>query len=190
GGGAATVVPLHGDFDATVDFEVAHPAQGTTLELAAIGIDAGYHNIDNSNLGSRTVNLTFDVHGAPPYASSERDQNDGFRCGWNNAYNLTQIAPDWEARSVNMYNKYTRDVGDGSPANPTGSLRLVRHGPLFAGYYRDAHNREWVGSGAMLVASMPDDCYLRLALKHWKKASAPVPPANHIVFSNFKVRQW
>ncbi len=187
GGAAANVVPIHGDFDATVDFHVASPAQATTFELAAIGIDPGYHHVDPSDLNTKNVNLTFDVHGAPPYASSERDQNDGFRCGWNNSFNLTKVADDWEARSVNMYNKYSRDVGDGGADNLHGSLRLIRCGPVFNSYYKDKHNRAWVGSGSMLVQSMPTDCFLRLALKHWGKAGAP--PPNKVVFTNFLLRQ-
>jgi len=189
GAAAATIVPLFGDFDATVDFHVSNPAQATTFELAAIGIDPGYWNIDNQKITTRNANLTFDVHGAPPYASSERDQNDGFRSGWNNAYNLTQVAPDWESRSVNMYNKYTRDVGDGGTENLKGSLRLVRSGAVFCSYYKDKHNRAWVGSGAMLVQSMPEDCFIRLALKHWDKVEGKKPPANEVTFKNFVVRQ-
>ena len=187
GGAAATVIPIHGDFDVSVDFHVASPAQATTFELAAIGIDPGYHTVDMKDVTTRNANLTFDVHGAPPYASSERDQNDGFRSGWNNSYNLTQVSEDWESRSVNMYNKYTRDVGDGSADNLFGSLRLTRSGSVFNSYYKDKYNATWVGSGSMLVQSMPSDCFIRLALKHWGKAGKP--PPNKVVFTNFLLRQ-
>jgi len=78
GAAAFTAFSIHGGFDARMSFEVANPNQGTTFELAALHIDAGYQQ----------PNLTFDVHGAPPYASSERDEDDGFRIGWNNGPGL------------------------------------------------------------------------------------------------------
>lgn len=195
GGAAICLLPVHGDFDVEVSFHVANPHQATTFELAAIGIDPGYRHIENDNLNTRTVNLTFDVHGAPPYASSERDQNDGFRCGWNNSFNFAKFGdsrsprPDkeWLAASSNMYNKYGRDVGDGSAENLTGKLRLIRTGSLFNTYYCDAHNSEWVCSGTMLVQSLPKDAFLRLAAKHWHKIH-PAPP-NTVKFWDFKIHQ-
>ncbi len=195
GGAAIALLPFHGDFDATVQFRVEHPHQATTFEIAAIAIDPGYAHLDNTDLDSRKVNLTFDVHGAPPYASSERDQNDGFRCGWNNSYNLTKFGDqeterkdaEWIPASSNMYNKYSRDVGDGSTENLEGYLRLVRTGAVFNSYYRDKHNSEWVCSGSMLVQSMPQDIYIRLAAKHWHKVHPA--PGNTIRFKNFVVWQ-
>jgi hypothetical protein len=189
GGAAVCKLPIHRRFDAQVEFHVENPYQGTTFEMAAIGIDPGYYHIDNSDLGSRSVNLTFDVHGAPPYASSERDENDGFRCGWNNGFNLTRIDSAWAADSVNMYNKYGRDVGDGSPESKRGELRLIRNGAVFASYYRDRHNRAWINSGAMLVQNLNDDVFIRLAAKHWKKQN-PAPPGNHIIFYHFRLYQY
>jgi hypothetical protein len=196
GGAAIALLPIYGDFDATVSFRVECPHQATTFELAAIAIDPGYHHPGNTDLNTRNVNLTFDVHGAPPYASSERDQNDGFRCGWNNSYNLTKFGDnkaaskdaDWVASSSNMYNKYGRDVGDGSTGNLDGHLRLVRSGTIFNTYYRDKHNSEWVCSGSMLVQSMPQDVYIRLAAKHWHKIHPA--PGNTVRFRNFAVRQY
>ena len=189
GAAAINIVPIHGDFDATVKFKVENPHQATTFELAAIGIDPGYNSYENNTiLTSKTVNLTFDVHGSPPYASSERDQNDAFRCGWNNSFNATRIHGDWQADSFNSYNKYGRGVGDGSADNPEGYLRLVRTGSIFNSYYRDKHNREWVGSGSMLVQNMPEDCFLRLALKHWTK-KLPAPQ-NQVRFSGFRIYQY
>ncbi|SMF19787.1 hypothetical protein SAMN02745866_01218 [Alteromonadaceae bacterium Bs31] len=187
GGAAICLLPVHGDFDVQVSFHVANPHQATTFELAAIGIDPGYPHLENSDLNTRTANLTFDVHGAPPYASSERDQNDGFRCGWNNSFNFAKFEQDWSAASSNMYNKYGRDVGDGSKENLNGNLRLLRTGPLFNAYYRDKHNGEWVCSGTMLVQNMPKDTYLRLAAKHWHKVH-PAPP-NTVRFRDFKIHQ-
>lgn len=188
GAAAVCLLPIHGRFDARCSFHVESPHQGTTFEMAAIGIDPGYYRINNEGLNTRNVNLTFDVHGAPPYASSERDEDDGFRCGWNNGFCLTKIDPDWSASSANMYNKYGRDVGDGDPALKEGELRLVRNGAVFATYYRDAKNHAWVNSGAMLVQNLGDDVYIRLAAKHWKKSN-PEPPGNHVIFWNFHLYQ-
>jgi len=156
--------------------------------MAAICIDPGYHHMNNADLDTRSVNLTFDVHGAPPYASSERDEDDGFRCGWNNGFNLTKVDPDWVAASVNMYNKYGRDVGNGAADNPDGSLRLIRNGPVFSTYYRDKYNSAWVCSGTMLVQNMAADAYIRLAAKHWEKGGTP--PANSVRFYRFKLYQF
>ena len=188
GGAAVCTIPFHGEFDARVKFCVRSPQQATTFELAAICIDPGYFNIDNTNLNSRRVNLTFDVHGAPPYASSERDEDDGFRCGWNNGFNLTRIDSDWNSSSANMYNKYGRDVGDGSLDNPYGVLRLVRSGKVFSCFYKDKHNAAWVSSGAMLVQNMADDVFLRLAAKHWAKGGKL--PQNRVKFNEFEVYQF
>lgn len=188
GAAAVTVLPIHDRFDARVDFEVASPAQGTTFEMAAIGIDPGYFNIDNTKLDSKTVNLTFDVHGAPPYASAERDEDDGFRVGWNNGFNLTKIDPDWAAASGNMYNKYGRDVGDGSADSPRGTLRMVRTGAVFNAYYQDKHNRAWVCCGSALVPNLGPDVHIRLGAKHWPKTGKP--PRNTVTFTNFRLYQF
>lgn len=189
GAAAICLIPVYGRFDAIVDFQVSNPKQGTTFEMAAICIDPGYNHMNNSDLNTRNVNLTFDVHGAPPYASSERDEDDGFRCGWNNGFNLTKIESNWEASSVNMYNKYGRDVGNGDNDNPEGSLRLIRNGSVFSTYYKDKYNQAWVCSGVMLAQNISSDIYLRLAGKHWEKAGKPAP-GNRISFYRFQLFQF
>lgn len=188
GAAAVTLHPVHDDFDARVDFYVEAPQQATTFELAAIAIDPGRHHIDNGTLTGDKVNLTFDVHGAPPYASSERDEDNGFRIGWNNSYNITKVDAEWRADSVNMYNKYGRNVGNGSTDNRTGSLRLRRHGQVFTAFYKDAYNSEWVSSGSALVHNIGSDVFLRLAAKHWRKGG--IPPANKVIFRRFRLYQF
>lgn len=189
GGAAVTLLPILGDFDAYVNVHVASPNQGTTLEMAAIGIDPGHFHIDNTDLNSRTVNLTFDVHGAPPYASCERDQNDGFRIGWNNGYNLTRVNSEWIADSVNMYNKYGRDVGNGAMDNLSCMLRLRRCGAVFNSYYKDMYNKEWVCSGSALVPNLSADVHIRLGAKHWNKQGEK-PPSNQVIYTDFKLYQY
>ncbi len=188
GAAALTAYPIRGDFDARIAFEVANPHQGTTFEMAAIQVDPGYHHMNNQDLSRRSVNLTFDVHGAPPYASSERDENDGFRIGWNNGPAVTAFE-NRRPQSSNIYNKYSRDVGDGDASNPTGQLRLVRHGDAFAAFYTDEHNRSWVLCGTALVPTLCHEAFLRLGAKHWPKRGI-TPPRNRIRFSNFRLYQW
>ncbi len=187
GGAVVSRIPIHGAFDAQVDFTVDNPCQATTFELAAMGIDPGYFNLDDPS-NARKVNLTFDVHGAPPYASSERDEDDGFRIGWNNSANLTRIDSDWSSRSANMYNKYGRDVGYAGKDSPQGTLRLTRNGAVFNAYYKDRFNPAWVCSGSALVTNLGEDVFIRLAAKHWEKGG--VPPANRVVFKKFRLYQF
>lgn len=185
GAAALTAYAIPGAFDARIDFVVENPHQGTTFELAAIHVDPGYHHMDNSGLSRRSTNLTFDVHGAPPYASSERDEDNGFRIGWNNGPAVTEFV-DHAAQSANIYNKYSRDVGDGAKDNPRGSLRLVRNGAVFNAYYRDKHNKAWVLSGSANVPTLAGEVYLRLGGKHWPKRGK-TPPPNAFHFTNFRL---
>ncbi|MCP3966067.1 MAG: hypothetical protein GY750_18160 [Lentisphaerae bacterium] len=187
GAAALTSFPIEGNFDAEISFEVINPHQGTTFELAAIQVDPGYHHMNNEDLTKRSINLTFDVHGAPPYASSERDEDDGFRIGWNNGPALPEFV-DHIAQSSNIYNKYSRDVGDGSRNNPTGKLRLVRNGAVFNAYYMDKYNKQWVLSGTALVATLSKTVFLRIGAKHWPKRGK-TPPSNTIRFSKFRLFQ-
>lgn len=187
GAAALTHFPITGDFEARVAFSVASPAQGTTFEMAAIQVDPGYHHMDNRELDRKSVNLTFDVHGAPPYASSERDEDDGFRIGWNNGPALTEFI-DHSAQSSNLYNKYSRDVGDGSRTYPEGQLRLVRTKDVFNAYYTDRQNSYWLLSGTACVPTLCREVFLRLGAKHWPKGGR-VPPPNMVRFSKFRLYQ-
>lgn len=70
--------PVVGDFDARVRFTVANPQLATTFELACITIDPpGEAQLDQSKADTFTRSLVYDVHGAPPYVSSEFDENQG-----------------------------------------------------------------------------------------------------------------
>ena len=191
GAAAVTNFAIGGDFDSQVDFWVAHPFQGTTFELAVIQVDPGYHK----------TNLTFDVHGAPPYASSEKDENDGYRIGWNNGPAVTDFAADPAKtieqlystvlsevspsilkrdppsyirkvpQSSNIYNNYSRDVGVASNEEASGQLRLVRHGSNFSAYYTDKYNTGWVMCGTARIPTLCNDVFFRLAAKHWPKGT-------------------
>jgi len=178
GAAAFSEFSTFGDFDARVDYEVTNPTQGTTFELAVVNIEAGYHR----------PNLTFDVHGAPPYASSERDEADGFRMGWNNGPALTRWV-DRKPQSSNLYNNYSRDVGDASPHRSTGTLRLTRCGPYFNSYFKDVGNQGWVLSGTATVPTLAPSVFFRLGAKHWPKGGGAAPD-NTVTFSAFELFQW
>jgi hypothetical protein len=186
GAAAFTAFSIHGGFDARMSFEVANPNQGTTFELAALHIDAGY----------QVPNLTFDVHGAPPYASSERDEDDGFRIGWNNGPGLIFFVVEDPTKpqkavpqSSNLYNNYGRDVGFAKKDSPTGDLRLTRNGYIFNSYYRDKFNQAWVLSGSVAVPALAEAVFLRLGAKHWPK-KGKTAPNNQFKFSGFELFQW
>jgi hypothetical protein len=189
GGGAVFRECVSGRFDAQVDFSVDAPALGTTFEIAAIAIDPRLTRGGVQAPTRENVSLVFDVHGAPPYASAERDEDNGFRIGWNNSSNLTRIEQNWSSSSATMYNRYGRDVGSGAAAYSSGSLRLLRRGQVFAAFYADTERRRWICSGAAIVSTLPEDVFIRVAAKHWPKDGAPAP-ANRIVFSNLKLRQY
>jgi glycerophosphoryl diester phosphodiesterase len=186
GAAAVTAFSLRGAFDAQLGFHVANPEQGTTFELAAIQVDPSYG----------TENLAYDVHGAPPYASSERDENDGFRIGWNNGPALLghllhrasgTVLLDAPA-SDNHYNNYSRDVGEADEKNASGRIRLVRRDDIFAAYYTDAGNPSWVLSGTACVPTLCNDVFLRLGAKHWPKQGR-TPPGNEIRFRDLQIYQ-
>ncbi len=186
GAAAFTAYSIHGGFDARMSFEVANPNQGTTFELAALHIDAGY----------QIPNLTFDVHGAPPYASSERDEDDGFRIGWNNGPGLIFFVVEDPTKpqkavpqSSNLYNNYGRDVGYAKKDSPKGHLRLTRNGYVYNSYYRDKFNQAWVLSGSVAVPALADAVFLRLGAKHWPK-KGKTAPNNEFRFSEFELFQW
>lgn len=186
GAAAFTAFSIHGAFDARMSFEVANPNQGTTFELAALHIDAGYQQ----------PNLTFDVHGAPPYASSERDEDDGFRIGWNNGPGLIFFVVEDPTKpqkavpqSSNLYNNYGRDVGYAKQDSPTGHLRLTRNGYIYNSYYRDKFNQAWVLSGSVAVPALAEAVFLRLGAKHWPK-KGKTAPNNQFRFAGFELYQW
>jgi hypothetical protein len=186
GAAAFTAFSIHGGFDARMSFEVANPNQGTTFELAALHIDAGYQQ----------PNLTFDVHGAPPYASSERDEDDGFRIGWNNGPGLIFFVVEDPTKpqkavpqSSNLYNNYGRDVGYAKKDSPKGYLRLTRNGYVYNSYYRDKFNQAWVLSGSVAVPALAEAVFLRLGAKHWPK-KGKTAPNNEFRFSEFELYQW
>lgn len=191
GGGAVLALPIVDAFDARVRFTASHVAQGSTLELAAITVAPPQQSaIDRDNPREDLYrNLVFDVHGAPPYVSSECDEDDGFRLGWNCAYTVTdfQYSASGGAASSNIYNQYGKDCGGPQQGEVSGELRLVRsHDGVWASYFRVAGEAAWRCSGSRFLPGMPPVAYLRVAAKHWPKHGAAAPP-NRVSFSDFAV---
>lgn len=189
GGGGVLKSPLVSDFDARVSFQANNTGPGLAFELAGITIDPPRGSlIDHHDTSAdKYRSLVFDVHGAPPYVSSECDEGDGFRIGWNMARNATYFV-DQQAASMNMYNRYGADVGgkqDGKAI--AGELRLVRRGDFWATYFRTDADAAWLCTGTVHFPGLPPRIYLRLGAKHWPKGSNGRAAANRVRFTNATV---
>lgn len=185
-----TRAPLVGDFDARVRFSVTAPAAGTTFELAAIGIDPPREPaLDQAQANAFTRSRVYDVHGAPPYVSSEYDEDDGWRIGWNRGSSAAERGDDGQARSDNHYNRYGRSSAPAAARPLPGWLRLVRIGTDWAAY-RLRDDGLWVATGEVQRMNLPDAVFLRLAAKHWvkRREGSAVAPANHVTFFDFELR--
>ncbi|HMW52301.1 MAG TPA: hypothetical protein PKD33_09470 [Rhodocyclaceae bacterium] len=187
GGAAVLARALVTDFDARITFVSEDPAQGTTLELAALTIDPPRRSlVDRSHTADdKYRSLCFDVHGAPPYVSSECDENDGFRIGWNLAGALARI-DDSVTASSNHYNRYGEDVGGPLKGPISGELRLVRCGEFWASYFRLGGESAWRCSGALHIPDLPRRIHLRAGAKHWVKDGRPAP-RNRVSFTTATV---
>lgn len=183
--------PVAGDFDARVRFRVEQPAQGTTFEMAAITVDPPRHSgLDGTTATADTRSRAYDVHGVPPYVSSEFDENDGWRIGWNRSAAQARWLPDGSSISDNHFNRYGKDFGPKPAGAAEGWLRLVREGASWRAFRLD-EQQAWQPTGEVHHMNMPGAVFLRLAAKHWVKARAglTVAPANRVVFRDFELRQ-
>ncbi len=186
--GIVTRLALTGDFDARVRFSVQIPSQGSTLELAAISIDPPRESgLDQDLANQYSRSRVYDVHGAPPYVSSEFDENDGWRITWNRGSAQTVVGKDGGPISDNHYNRYGRSIDGPAPGPAEGWLRLVRRGSDWTSYRLDDDNETWRQTGEARCMNLPQAVYLRLAAKHWVKNGLPAP-ANQISFRRFELR--
>lgn len=188
--GLVTRMPVVGDFDARVSFTVANPIAGTTFELAAISVDPpGQSALEQTKANSFTRSRVYDVHGVPPYVSSEYDEDDGWRIGWNRGSAATEPGEDGKPRSDNHFNRYGRSSSPVATRPVEGWLRLVRSGTHWATYRLDGQGL-WVVTGEVVHMNLPDAVFLRLAAKHWVKRSegAIAAPANRVSFHSFELR--
>lgn len=189
GGGGVLRMPLVTAFDARVQFQAESIGPGLAFELAGITIDPprgtliDHHDTSEDKYRS----LVFDVHGAPPYVSSECDEGDGFRISWNMASNATYFI-DQQPASMNMYNRYGDDVDDAQRSPPiAGELRLVRQGDFWASYVRSTTDAPWRCTGTLHFPGLPPRIYLRLGAKHWPKLADVGASANRVRFTQFSV---
>ena len=183
--GVVTRAPIEGDFDARVRFEVANPAQGTTFELAAISVDPPRRSAlsqDEADEFSRS--RVYDVHGVPPYVSSEFDEGDGWRIGWNRSSAQSRPGAEGTLIADNHFNRYGIDSGPKPAGAAQGWLRLLREGTAFRSFRLDDQAR-WQSTGDVPAMNLPHGIFLRLAAKHWPKGGLPGAPANHVRFFEF-----
>jgi len=179
-------VPVVGDFDVRVRFEVSNPTFGTTFEVAAVAVDPPRESgLDPATANQYQVSRIYDVHGAPPYVSSEFDEGDGWRIGWNRS--SAQVKPlGAQLIADNHFNRYGKPSG---PKAKAGWLRLVRTGDDWASYRNGEDGGEaWIQTGVVRQMNLPRAVFLRLAAKHWVKKPAKVAPANTVVFKRFELR--
>jgi len=190
GGGVGLVPWIRGDFSAEVDVESAIATQATTVEMAAVNVDAPTHRKPwtQDAIGNRVPNLPssfrdkysfFDPHGCPPFVGVEHDEDDGWRINWN-------LGTDYDG------NRYGHAVGNGKLLK--GRLRLDRRDAYFAAFYRRAGataDADWICVGVAHNPSLLPHVHLRLAGKRWRQEDASHPTvwmpvvANHFVFREF-----
>jgi hypothetical protein len=188
--GVVTRAPVVGDFDVRVRFTVSNPAPGSTFELAAISVDPPRESgLDQQTANGFTRSRVYDVHGVPPYVSSEFDEDDGWRIGWNRGSAATEPGEDGKPRSDNHFNRYGLSTAPVQERPAKGWLRLVRSGSDWASYRLDEHGL-WVLTGEVRRMNLPEAVFVRLAAKHWIKRSEGLDtaPGNQVVFSGFEMR--
>lgn len=190
--GVVTRDPLVGDFEADVQFEVENPTAGSTFELAAIRVapppDTGWPPRVFTD-----AHRVFNVHGSPPYVSSEFDEDDGWRIGWNfgDRQGRRNEHGDWVAD--NRDNRYGRPVGGPVVGPASGWLQLARtQGRFWTTHGRVTDADPWVRSGEVETELLAGPVHLRIVAKHWFKRRPEDPvehaPANRIVIKRFILR--
>jgi hypothetical protein len=164
--GAVSRFSLGRRFIVDVDFTYDNPQVSNMMVLAVINQEvwpAGFHRPGvRKDITPLNQNHAFDTHGAAPFVSMEREEDDGFRIM---KYTSTGGVYEWYGRF------YLGNVGN--PQSTAGRLRLERRGRFFTGYYQDENNGDWIGVGTLENASMNDRVYLRLGAKHYPKGGGP-----------------
>lgn len=169
-------------FELEVDFIFDNPQIANMMVLSVINQEVWeryYHHMGVQH--NRTVqrqNHVFDSHGAAPFVSMEREEQDGFRIM---KYTSNAGIYEWYG------NYYLCDVGNGKSTK--GKLKLERRGRFFSGYYIDENNNQWIGVGTLENNSMNKRVYLRLAAKHYPKNDAPNPLKSlNVTYSNLTIK--
>lgn len=180
--------PLQGDFQAAVKFSVAQPAPGTTFEIAAIQVAPPAVG-GKPPAGREHEFRVFNVHGSPPYASSEADEDDGWRIGWNRGARQGRLNTAGEWQADNRDNRYGTPKLGPITAGTTGWLRLSRVGQDWFSHGRRDGEPTWQQTGRRALAELAGPVYLRLMAKHWVKTKEQqtVAPANLVVLADFEL---
>lgn len=196
-GGLVTREALPGDFAAEVEFEVSRPRPGSTLELAAIRPAPPSATVLNPSRKEDCA-LVFNVHGEPPYVSSEFDEDDGWRIGWNVEAPSFKFDAEGQPYASGENNQYGVNTAKNGVAGPSrGFLWLERVGQTWRARGRAETSAPWLDfrphhqsdktslDGKFLTGPV----HLRLVAKHWAKPDegAKVPPANTVVFKHFRL---
>ncbi|MCA0174864.1 MAG: hypothetical protein LCH73_01030 [Proteobacteria bacterium] len=182
---------LTGDFRADLVFSVQAPAPGATFELAAVTVTPPTRTV-LSPKEPQDCSLVFNVHGEPPFVSSEFDEEDGWRISWNEQLPAFQTLASGEVIADTRNNVYGKNSGPKPVGPASGELRLVREGGVhWSAWRRRAADEPWelVGRHNAQAAALKDGVYLRLVGKHWVKHAEhlTVAPMNHIVFHRFSL---
>lgn len=169
-------------FEMEVDIIFDNPQVANMMVFSVINQevwDSYYHHMGiQHNIDVHFQNHAFDSHGAAPFVSMEREEQDGFRIM---KYTSNAGVYEWYG------NYYSRDVGNGKSTK--GKLKLERRGRFFSGYYMDENNDQWVGVGTLENNSMNKRIHLRLAAKHYPKSGAPNPLKSlNVTYSNLVIK--
>ncbi len=190
--GVVTKESIAGDFDAEIMFHVANPAQGTTFELAAILASPPLSSSILSETFSEASRV-FNVHGSPPFVSSEFDESDGWRIGWNWGDKQGGWNKDGEWQADNTDNNYGKSTFGATNKPAQGWLKLSRRdGKIWQTYGRNLAIDSWRESGSQETELLSGPIYLRIVAKHWVKhrIGLTVAPANSVIFSNFSLKAF
>ncbi len=193
GGGFGLRMPLEGDWAAEVDYTASRVGQATTVEMAAVNPNPGDHQPEPPR-SFRQKSIFFDPHGAPPFAGSEHDEDDGYRFNAN-------LGTDYDN------NLWGRPVGNGKAL--AGRLRLERRGAYFSAYFRNDSMPvgaseearkglapDWVCAGGVRNDSMNARVYLRCVGKRWRQEREDDPSQYHpivpveFVFRDLEVTRY
>lgn len=188
--GVVSKQTIDGDFEAELRFIVTNPAHGSTFEMAAIQV-APPLVTSIPPLKLSEANRVFNVHGAPPYISSEFDECDGWRIGWNFGNRQGGWSDTGEWLADNSDNQYGKSQFGPIEGLTSGWLKLSRvNGTLWQVSCRRLDTDDWVEVGSKNTELLSGPIYLRLVAKHWVKhrINATIAPENSVILSKFKLK--
>ncbi|MDO8336161.1 MAG: hypothetical protein Q7T74_05285 [Candidatus Saccharibacteria bacterium] len=187
--GVVSKKAIDGDFEAELKFIVKNPVHGSTFELAAIQVAPPLKTTIPS-LIITDAHRVYNVHGSPPYISSEFDECDGWRIGWNYGNKQGGWDANGEWLSDNSDNEYGESKLGPVTGETSGWLKLSRkNGTEWRVSCRKFDTDDWIEVDSQITELLSGPIYLRLVAKHWVKhrIGATIAPANSVLFSDFKL---